>query len=457
MAEITAGDRVPMMLNSLVGEPNEVALPPLGDLHWNADRATRVPRTMRPELAELVGYFMGDGSLHAKGIRLCVTDGDDDVLDRLVDLGRELFGLEAHLTQCEGYTEVALHSVPLTIWWEACGFAKLRPFEGHTGKGWSAAPSRRRAPLQRPRGLRRVPARAVRSRRQCQPRLRLLVYDLEDFSRDVQTLMLALGFVTTRGMDGSRVKLGAPCHRIRLLNAATGMRFAAQVGFMSARKNQALIEAEHPQAARYDHVPIGSRACSTSWRPRTTRCARRCSCRFTQRRGLAPLLRPRCSSARRASSSSSCSGTSTTRSPRPSSLKISRRSISRCPTTSPTSPTGSSATTRSRSSWTATRPGVEPDFSLVKFKELVGGGQMTIVNQTIPMALRTLGYYEPQIEQIEAHIDEHATIVGAPGLAGRAPVDLRRGGRRARDLAHGPHQDDGRGAAVHLGRDLARL
>ena len=45
--------------------------------------------------------------------------------------------------------------------------------------------------------------------------------------------------------------------------------------------------------------------------------------------------------------------------------------------------------------------GVEPDFSLVKFKELVGGGQMTIVNQTIPMALRTLGYTEAQIAHIE--------------------------------------------------------
>jgi ribonucleoside-diphosphate reductase alpha chain len=60
--------------------------------------------------------------------------------------------------------------------------------------------------------------------------------------------------------------------------------------------------------------------------------------------------------------------------------------------------------------------GVEPDFSLVKFKELVGGGQMTIVNQTIPMALRTLGYDPQQVEQIEAHVNEHATIVGAPGL-----------------------------------------
>ena len=60
--------------------------------------------------------------------------------------------------------------------------------------------------------------------------------------------------------------------------------------------------------------------------------------------------------------------------------------------------------------------GVEPDFSLVKFKELVGGGQMTIVNRTVPLALQTLGYAEPQVEQIEAHLAEHGTIVGAPGL-----------------------------------------
>ncbi len=60
--------------------------------------------------------------------------------------------------------------------------------------------------------------------------------------------------------------------------------------------------------------------------------------------------------------------------------------------------------------------GIEPDFSLVKFKELVGGGQMTIVNQTVPMALRTLGYSEAEIDQVEAHINENSTIVGAPAL-----------------------------------------
>ncbi len=82
--------------------------------------------------------------------------------------------------------------------------------------------------------------------------------------------------------------------------------------------------------------------------------------------------------------------------------------------------------------------GVEPDFSLVKFKELVGGGQMTIVNQTIPMALRTLGYDEPQIEKIEAHINEHATIVGAPGLAAEhlSVFDVAVGERAISHMGH---------------------
>ncbi len=60
--------------------------------------------------------------------------------------------------------------------------------------------------------------------------------------------------------------------------------------------------------------------------------------------------------------------------------------------------------------------GIEPDFSLVKFKELVGGGQMTIANRSVPLALRTLGYSEAEVDQIAAHITETNTIVGAPGL-----------------------------------------
>jgi ribonucleoside-diphosphate reductase alpha chain len=60
--------------------------------------------------------------------------------------------------------------------------------------------------------------------------------------------------------------------------------------------------------------------------------------------------------------------------------------------------------------------GVEPDIALVKYKKLVGGGLMKIVNQTVPMALRRLGYSQAQIDEIVDYIDNHETIEGAPGL-----------------------------------------
>jgi ribonucleoside-diphosphate reductase alpha chain len=60
--------------------------------------------------------------------------------------------------------------------------------------------------------------------------------------------------------------------------------------------------------------------------------------------------------------------------------------------------------------------GIEPDLGLVKFKKLVGGGNMSIVNQTVPRALRVLGYSEDEVSVIEAYIDENKSILGAPGL-----------------------------------------
>jgi ribonucleoside-diphosphate reductase alpha chain len=58
--------------------------------------------------------------------------------------------------------------------------------------------------------------------------------------------------------------------------------------------------------------------------------------------------------------------------------------------------------------------GVEPDFSLVKSKKLVGGGEITIVNKTVPLGLERLGYAPPEIDQVVAYIDERNTVVGAP-------------------------------------------
>ncbi|MGD0942943.1 MAG: vitamin B12-dependent ribonucleotide reductase [Acidimicrobiales bacterium] len=60
--------------------------------------------------------------------------------------------------------------------------------------------------------------------------------------------------------------------------------------------------------------------------------------------------------------------------------------------------------------------GIEPDLGLVKTKKLVGGGTMSIVNQTVPRALRRLGYSPDEVAEIVAYIDERKTIVGAPNL-----------------------------------------
>ncbi|MFN2446386.1 MAG: vitamin B12-dependent ribonucleotide reductase [Vicinamibacterales bacterium] len=63
--------------------------------------------------------------------------------------------------------------------------------------------------------------------------------------------------------------------------------------------------------------------------------------------------------------------------------------------------------------------GVEPDIALVKYKKLVGGGMMKIVNHTVPMALARLGYTASEVDDIIAYIDEHETIEGAPHLLER--------------------------------------
>ncbi|MDQ3728912.1 MAG: vitamin B12-dependent ribonucleotide reductase [Actinomycetota bacterium] len=415
-AEIKEGDRVPMMLNGIVGQPQEVPLPPLGELHWNADFRTRVPRSMNAALAELVGYFMGDGSLHAKGLRFCVAEEDSDVVDRLVELGSELFGLDAHISAQKGYTEVALHSVSLSLWWEACGFAKLPPHAEHSGKGWHAHVPNAILHANDPE----VYAAFVRGLFEADGTTNNGYASWstvsERFSRDVQTLMLALGFVTTRKVDGTDSNWGShERYVLRLLNVAAGSRFLEEVGFISARKCERLVKGEHRQASRYDHIPL-SRELVDELAPSNDPLRRTMLMALARRgdvsRRSATALLERSSSEElekllgffydEVATKELLDDQPTFDLSVPDNVTyvangfVSHNTISflmDCDTT-----------------------GIEPDFSLVKFKELVGGGQMTIVNRSVPLALRTLGYTDAEVAQTEAHINQHSTIVGAPAL-----------------------------------------
>ena len=98
--------------------------------------------------------------------------------------------------------------------------------------------------------------------------------------------------------------------------------------------------------------------------------------------------------------------------------------------------------------------GIEPDLGLCKMKKLVGGGTMSIVNQTVPRALRRLGYDEDQITEIVAYIDENKTILGAPHVAAEhiEVFACSMGDNTIHYLRS--RQDDGCRPALHLGRHL---
>ncbi|MEN3310414.1 MAG: ribonucleoside-diphosphate reductase alpha chain, partial [Micromonosporaceae bacterium] len=82
--------------------------------------------------------------------------------------------------------------------------------------------------------------------------------------------------------------------------------------------------------------------------------------------------------------------------------------------------------------------GVEPDLALVKFKKLVGGGSMQIVNQTVPRALRSLGYQEEQVEAVTEYIADHGHVVDSPGLRPEhyAVFDCAMGQRSIAPMGH---------------------
>ena len=104
--------------------------------------------------------------------------------------------------------------------------------------------------------------------------------------------------------------------------------------------------------------------------------------------------------------------------------------------------------------------GVEPDIALVKYKKLVGGGMMKIVNQTVPMALKKLGYSAAADQgnhRVHRRERDHRGGAARQGAApGGVRLRLQADARHAVDPLHGARPDDGRHAAVPVGRDLAR-
>jgi ribonucleotide reductase alpha subunit len=413
--DITESDVVALALGQFVGTTNAVALPPLGEEYGTGDYTTIVPRTMTSQLAEFIGYFMGDGSLHSKGLRLCIARDDRDVLDHLVQSAKALFNLDAHLTEKGGYVELALHSVPLAMWWQACGFAKHSPGAEHSGKGYmpripdavlaSNDPATYGAFL---RGVFEADGTVTNGAASITTAHR-------GFADEIKQIMMALGVPTSTKIDQSGWGQ-SDLFVVRVFNASYASAFVREIGFIGQRKASAVQTETVTQGTRGDRVFVSHETIRDLVPSGHTMYSRMLTyqgrhdgaiSRATAQAVLAESDHPELASALTffyddVAANEDGGERLTYDLSVPANVTyvangfISHNTIGLvmdCDTT-----------------------GIEPDFALVKFKKLAGGGYFKIVNQSVEPALRRLGYSSEQIAAIETFAKGTNTLEGTPHI-----------------------------------------
>jgi ribonucleoside-diphosphate reductase alpha chain len=415
-ADIKDGDIVALEMNTIFGSPQPIKLPPLPELYWTSDFETKVPEFMNEELAEIVGYFMGDGSLHSKGLRFCVYKEDKDVIERLKTILKNQFNLKANITPKRGYIEVSVNSVPLTLWWQACGFSKIKRKEG---KGWKPHiplailySNDRKIYSAFLRGLFEADGTVWKDSKTPA----FCTHD-KDFHDQVKYLLLALGYPTKSKLDVSgwgRNNL----YVLYIKNRDYSKKFREEIGFIGERKNK-LIEniIVKKSQVKMDQIYLSESIIQE----------------------LSPALSKREKDALRLEFKRKGAIT------RSFALRILEKTDNdllefytqkiffdkvvlnesagekltydlSVPSNVTYIANGFISHNTISFMMDADTTGIEPDFALVKMKQLVGGGYMKIVNKTVPLALKRLGYSEEQIKDIVKHLEETQNIETAPHI-----------------------------------------
>jgi len=356
---------------------------------------------------------MGDGSLHAKGIRLCVADTDTDVIDRIEVLSKELFALEPVVRQQQGYQEVTLQSVRLARWWRAAGFAKDVPGVDHSGKGWTP-----RVPTAiRETNDSALYASFLRGLFEADGTVLDGVPSLstasETFADDVRTMLLAIGLPTTTRQTVSG--WGGPQFQVRIGNLKHASAYADRVGFLGGRKQSLLDEAVSTQSGNRDRIVLPD-AVWLELAPAGHELRGLIQQAVARGRGVSRDLAIRLLAATGDSRLEHALGYLF----EPVAENADGGVQPTYDLSVPSNVTYVAAGFVSHNTiglmMDCDTTGVEPDLALVKFKKLVGGGSMQIVNQTVPRALKSLGYQDEQVEAIVEYIAEHGHVVDAPGL-----------------------------------------
>lgn len=412
--DVSGGEWVPTLLGGMFGKPQEVPLVDVSAPYGQAiDRKVRAPEKMTKELAELVGYFMAEGSLHAKGLRFSHAAADVDLRKWSVERAQELFGIEATVEQRENYDVVCLNSTQVARWWSANGLSKTPGKK--RGKGWKPRipdavlstndPSVYAAFL---RGL-------FSGDGTLSSGLPVIDSSSRRFIQDVKTMLLTLGVVTTSSTHIGGLS-GKPVYRLIVSSAHYSSVWNSCIGFIPERKSK-MVRAAHGHTKK-DYIPLSRELIDEIW-PITEN--------TPKRRAVLSAIR-RCKAVSRHLVQEEFEKTGDARLGHALSFYYDRVKTSMLlkhqqPTYDISVPENVTYVAQGFISHNTISfvmdcdtTGIEPDFSLVKYKDLAGGGSMSIVNQSVAPGLRELGYTESEIEAILKHVKAKNSVVGAPAL-----------------------------------------
>jgi ribonucleoside-diphosphate reductase alpha chain len=234
-----------------------------------------------------------------------------------------------------------------------------------------------------------------------------------EFSHDVQSLLLSMGYPTTRKLDITGWG-NSTLAVLRLLNSSFHTRWVDEVGFMSDRKAARVTQSEGRQSARKDHIPV-SRELVDRLAPENDRLRKVLLMEVSRgrvSRRIASELFERTNDPELGHLLGFFYDTVAT-------AELGDEELTydlSVPENVTYIANGFVSHNTIGLMMDCDTTGIEPDLALTKAKKLVGGGTMLIVNQTIPRALTKLGYSEEQRDAIVKFIDENKTIIGAPAF-----------------------------------------
>jgi len=238
MGEAQTNEILAIRLGGMFGLPQTVWLPKLPCLHGNNKVGVRIPEVMSKDLAEFLGLFCGDGSLHSKSVRIACTLQDPDLIDYVCQLGKKLFGITGIVQpKEEGHLSVSVDfiSTPLANWMAACGFQKHPNREGRISK----KPFIPDAVLDTNdpyvygaflRGLAEADGTLKYNN------LPSITSHHRQFAQEVMTLMSTLGIAASMDDTSTSGLSGQPQYRVRIRNHDYLPTWVKYCGFLSDRK-----------------------------------------------------------------------------------------------------------------------------------------------------------------------------------------------------------------------------